>query len=337
MTDPLSTPKKQSSSAYSSRPSNENSSSLRKRLEIYRVFVHVIDPFKDHQVIADYTEDILNGDRASPGLSVDMQDTFMKRIEAISNGKNEDELCDALVPLLFQSPQYLGGMPHLGRSHNRIFVANCIPLPGNEDEKKDAALQALMAKVKFPSTPKPDFAFGADDEAFNEAETRINLIYDSLAGVSMGIQHPFMVVEVKSMATGGKHYEAQTQAARSGAALVHARMQLNEQAPDYDSSVPPCPTKSCAFSCTMDTQSAWVWAHWCDIDPKDGRKSFHMGVMSQHFLNMRQSVKELRRKLDNIIDWGMGRRLIETKSLLHKLDAKLRKHEKGSNKRQKVS
>ena len=84
---------------------------------------------------------------------------------------------------------------------------------------------------------------------------------------------------------------------------------------------------------TMDTNNAKIWLHWCEILPKKQQQQFdadrdersqeeelyetyHMNRLYAALLDEEDMVKELRRKANNIIDWGCIQRMIEIKDVM---------------------
>jgi len=118
-----------------------------------------------------------------------------------------------------------------------------------------------------------------------------------------------MIVEWKSSAIGGTQYDAQNQAMRSGAALVNARLNLLLRIGE----LPPPPTETCVFSCTVDTYTANIHVHWCEVDQTIGTRSFYMNAVSDVMLKRPDEVWRLRREIENIMDWGLEVRLESTR------------------------
>jgi hypothetical protein len=137
---------------------------------------------------------------------------------------------------------------------------------------------------------------------------------------------PFLVVEWKSCASGGTQYNAQNQVAQSGTALVYTIEQLRGLA-SSGLDVPPSQSddplakqnsksQSAIFSNTLDSESAYLWVHWCQTDDTAGTKSYHMSLVKKYWLDEADDVWALRQMIDNIVDWGLGKRLEMIKSLL---------------------
>jgi hypothetical protein len=77
-------------------------------------------------------------------------------------------------------------------SHDADLLPNAIPKPDAED---NPTFQAALIAAGVPKNPKPDFAFGVSEKAFDRDQRHINKIFPQIASVSKGMLYPFLVVE----------------------------------------------------------------------------------------------------------------------------------------------
>ena len=84
---------------------------------------------------------------------------------------------------------------------------------------------------------------------------------------------------------------------------------------------------------TMDPNIGRIWPNWCEILPKrrqegsgdnarqimDGGElyeTYHMNPLYTALLDSEDMLKDLRRRVKNIIDWGCIKRMIEIKGVM---------------------
>lgn len=205
-------------------------------------------------------------------------------------------------------------------------------------------LQRTEAQLGL-TNPKPDFTFGFEDPA-NPPRTAPQLSSADTALVKMAesLRHPFFVVENKSAQDPIE--DAENQAIRSGAALVEARRQLENNArPVGETEKAGIDTNSFAFSCCWVPQYANVFVHWHELRkdeplhnpfdkpanevagddggielPETYSSIWHMNLIQGYTFSREEDMKEFRRDIDNILDWGVS---LERKEALHVLELKL--------------
>ncbi|KAM0796488.1 hypothetical protein BDR22DRAFT_893174 [Usnea florida] len=205
-------------------------------------------------------------------------------------------------------------------------------------------LQRTEAQLGL-TNPKPDFTFGFKDPANPPRTTpRLSSANTTLIKMAESLRHPFFVVENKS--TQDPIEEAENQAIRSGAALVEARRQLENNArPVGETENEGIDMNSFAFSCCWVPQYANIFVHWYElrkeeppIDPFDGPTNeaagnndateqsdtyssiWHMNLVQGYSFGREEDMKEFRRDIDNILDWGVSP---ERKEALRVLELKL--------------
>jgi hypothetical protein len=304
MTSTPSTPTAPKSSTVTSKSASARE--IRRTLATYRIYADNEDVFQPTSAIRIFSEGIVHGERDSPGLS----NAEQNRISIISRRMQDEveaNVMDALVPLLFPLPEVAFGRENLAKNRDVEFLRNCVPTPS---ASANSILALALDTAGCPKNPKPDLCFGYSKSAFDkESQKAFNDMFPSLSGLSRGIYHPFMIVEWKSSATGGTQYDAQNQAMRSGAALVNARLDLLLRIDE----LPPLSTDTCVFSCTVDTYTANIHVHWCEVDEATGTRSFYMNAVSDVMLKRPDEVWRLRREIENIMDWGLEARLERTR------------------------
>ena len=205
-------------------------------------------------------------------------------------------------------------------------------------------LQRTEAQLGL-TNPKPDFTFGFEDPA-NPPRTAPRLSSADIALITMAesLRHPFFVVENKSAQDPIE--DAENQAIRSGAALVEARRQLENNArPVGETEKEGIDMNSFAFSCCWVPQYANIFVHWHElrkaeplnnpfdkptnefdgedraIEQSDTYSSiWHMNLIQGYTFSREGDMKEFRRDIDNILDWGVS---LERKEALRVLELKL--------------
>ncbi|KAI9763541.1 MAG: hypothetical protein M1840_000449 [Geoglossum simile] len=300
-TSPLQTPEPlKPSSATSSTITPKAPRHIREALSAYNILVDVV-PYKSDPKVSAFVESVIHCPRHPPRLKAVRE--FIRTADAVRNQPKGNAIL-AMVGGLFPEPEYMrNGMPFLGRNFNVEFVPRSIPRPSTGN---DTASEFAPDTSDAPKNPRPDFAFGVSKRAFDDGERHTNHAFERLTGVSEGIWHSFFVVEWTSQFSGGCQYNAQNQAAGSGAALVYAAQKL--QLP-----------QTSVFSATIDSESVYIWVHWCQ--QYNNRPRYLMSLVSQHFFRDEEAMWSLRRTTDNIFDWGLGRRLVDIRGVLRVLGA----------------
>ena len=208
---------------------------------------------------------------------------------------------------------------------NRQFAKDLLPTWKRAREATDWAwIHKQMAKERGMTRPKPDFTYGVRENHYPTIGTKTFSSYvRALVGVAPYIQHPYFIIEGKTANTS--IIEAENQAIRGGATLVHARRLLNARSGKKDEL--GVDKDSYVFSMTLDTSAAKVWVHWCEIDvwepKKDGSKeyfeTYHMNELYKADLEDAGKLELLRIKMHNIIDWGCGARMREISDVMDKI------------------
>ena len=164
----------------------------------------------------------------------------------------------------------------------------------------------LPVKCKVPAAKDsaPDFAFGTKPPLPKD-QVNIGPQAMRLVMASGTVEHCFLVIENKNV--DGAFGDAETQALRSGTALVNARRQLIDMAatpsesrlqelgPDHDSYV---------YSIAWQPGFAKLFVHWCEVE-KD-KTYWHMSNLNAYALDKADDMREFRRDIHSVLDWGLG-------------------------------
>lgn len=191
-------------------------------------------------------------------------------------------------------------------------------------EQARAAIQSTpIFKLK---APRPDLCVGLSDQSLVEAleplknrtlaKTFLADLQDNYTLISqpfvtpLGLRFPFLIVEAKSGATGGNLYQAQNQAAVSGAAALRIFQSLAELCLDAVSSSEggQCTTDQLylenplTFSLTTEGAVHELWAHFA----KPADDEFCMACIGVWRTTAASGAKELLQNLAAILGWGTG-------------------------------
>ena len=217
-----------------------------------------------------------------------------------------------------------GALVNINRQFNRDVLPTWLKA---EDQ---AQLRKMLAKEPGMTAPKPDYTYGIRENQYPDIHSQIFSTHTrALMGVAPEMVHPYFIIEGKT--TKGDLADAENQAIRGGATLVRARRLLNAKAGAGDVAGPD--PNSFVYSMTMDTNIARIWLNWCEILPKQKREEYgnddghprdegelyeiyQMNSLYTALLDDEEMLKELRRKLNNIIDWGCIQRMNEIKEVM---------------------
>ena len=220
-----------------------------------------------------------------------------------------------------------GALVNINRQFNRDVLPTWLKA---EDQ---AQLRKMLAKEPGMTAPKPDYTYGIRENQYPDIHSqRFSTHTRALMGVAPEMVHPYFIIEGKT--TKGDLADAENQAIRGGATLVRARRLLNAKAGAGDDTGPD--SNSFVYSMTMDTNIARIWLNWCEILPvkkqeesvnDDGYpgdegelyETYHMNPLYTALLDDEEMLKELRRKLNNIIDWGCIQRMNEIKEVMNNI------------------
>ena len=217
-----------------------------------------------------------------------------------------------------------GALVNINRQFNRDVLPTWLKA---EDQ---AQLRQMLAKEPGMTAPKPDYTYGIRESQYPDIlSQKFGTHTRALMEVAPEMVHPYFIIEGK---TTKDLADAENQAIRGGATLVRARRLLNAKAGVGDVAGPD--PMSFVYSMTMDTNIARIWLNWCEILPKQKREeyvnddghpkdegdlyeTYHMNPLYTALLDSEEMLKELRRKLNNIIDWGCIQRMNEVNEVMN--------------------
>ncbi len=123
---------------------------------------------------------------------------------------------------------------------------------------------------------------------------------------ALKIRFPFLIVEGKSYATGKTVFDAQNQAAVSGACalkILHDLADLAHRA-DVSSGSQTEEAHPLVFSICTEGPSHELWAHYTTVE--NGVRMFNMSILKTWHALLRDEVLRFLTAVDNVISWGSG-------------------------------
>ena len=182
---------------------------------------------------------------------------------------------------------------------------------------EDDQLAAALKKDDSMLTPRPDRCFGLLPDLIPVPDDIIlNPQITILLEPCPDMHHPFFVLEGKS--NDGSIADAENQARRGGATLVHAARQLLSKIGEPQVTDNGPDDRTFVFSATMAPNVMDLWVHWAEL--RNGKAVFHMNCVKSVALRDDQQLGELRKTLHNIMSWGCdlkARRLEELHERLY--------------------
>ncbi|KAL9123535.1 MAG: hypothetical protein Q9217_007038, partial [Psora testacea] len=208
---------------------------------------------------------------------------------------------------------------HLRARVERVFAADSLP---GISPSGDAQWDKLLKKFHRVAKPEPDMSFSVYHTAFNERQIDLfRLTKSELAGSDAF--HTFCIIEFKGLEK--PIAEAENQCARAGAAMSKNLRFFNRavQAQDLPAADPDAITSSTepstmsstgvpdmdsfAFSIAITPDMAKTFVNWCLVKP--GKiLHWHMHHLRSYLLNDPDYISKLRHDINNILDWGIGKR-----------------------------
>ena len=175
-------------------------------------------------------------------------------------------------------------------------------------------------------TPRPDISIGLRDAAVvnalhSQGLTRVEaedllkalatpdvrnggrpLLYSEPTQAALQIRFPFLPVEGKSYATGRTIYEAQNQAAVSGACSLKILHDLDDLVRKSD---PACSKgQPIVFSICTEGSIHQLWVHYTTA--RDGDRVYHMAIIKTCDMALCNDVPGFLEAVDNVMRWGSG-------------------------------
>ena len=196
---------------------------------------------------------------------------------------------------------------------DREFLRTLVPSSCNRD--CELYMAKVLAKASGMTNPKPDYTFGLQRDQFpRESEAMVPEYITALLNIAPGTRHAFLIVEGKPY--DGVKAEAENQARRGGATLVHAERILRGLVEDVADIEGP-DEKSFVFSVIIDPDIVEFWVHWYEGKGPGQLGKFHMNRLASRNLVEEEQREDIRRKMHNIMEWGgiHGHRYRDRKAL----------------------
>ncbi|RAL07784.1 uncharacterized protein BO97DRAFT_473382 [Aspergillus homomorphus CBS 101889] len=213
--------------------------------------------------------------------------------------------------------------------HKRNQPGQLLPETLREGTPDPAVPAIPLFKLK---NPRPDICIGLSDDSLARALEDLGVPQFFLQDLQLAstlisdphttpleLRFPFLIVEAKSGATGGNLYQAQNQAAVSGASALQilqslADLQAAQRLDEGSRNSNPNPTESApglprappppniVFSITMEGPIHELWLHF----QKPREKTFSMVCLGSWRTTLRDSSRDLVRHLRAVLRWGSG-------------------------------
>lgn len=309
---------------------------VREKLELHGILFNDANALTTQRgkKIFEAAKDLVAGDRLSPP-SKKMLEEFVSTLQE-EQGSNEATFMDVMWHILVASRRSVKAkhydpgagdddvlrrkwkVDHLRHRVDQEFVRGYLP---GLDPNGEATLAKLLAKHAGMKNPKPDLAYGLAQDAFKEVGSIASSDHRDLAQISPGIYHPFFIIEFKSHK--GDLMDAMNQASRGGAVLTNS-MNILKQEAGIKESADEYDLGSFAFSLVLDPFSAKTYVHWRELRIKNDTSIVyhHMHFIDGYILESKESVDRLRIAVNNILDWGVGKRKTWLLGMLAQLEAR---------------
>ena len=197
---------------------------------------------------------------------------------------------------------------HLGARWDIDFRYESIP----RLENVTPALAKFLESNPRIKNPKPDLAYGIRYGAFTTLQQDIIHTYPRYTEVSPGLCFPFFAAEFKG--SQGSMEEADLQACRSGAAMVNGIRELYKEA-GREKKDAGADEDSFAFTLALIPQFANLYVHWAEVAP-GSQTIYHMHQINTYSLKIATHYQDIRHDLNNILDWGLDKRLNQLKDIV---------------------
>ena len=202
-------------------------------------------------------------------------------------------------------------------NRDRLFLTGCLPKVMTDDP----VLADLLENVPRLTVPKPDLAYGIDEDAFTTEEAWINGRYPLFSEISPRLFHTFFVVEFKS--EDGSIEDAKNQASRSAGALISGLRNLDNLTPGGNIKK-GADSRTWVFSMAISMQTAQLYVNWANVE-HDGSVVYHMHFLTEYSLKVGSRLGEFKKHVDNILDWGIGERKENIQKILNDVYANSKK------------
>jgi pyruvate/2-oxoglutarate dehydrogenase complex dihydrolipoamide acyltransferase (E2) component len=241
--------------------------------------------------------DIISRARNSPELDdeyVSKTLATLEKLESAGEGTVIHRLAQRIIPATSDLPD-----DRLESSHDQVW-SRAVPVP----------LSSAVLDVPRPlPKPKPDLLFGYSETAFTENQINtMDVLVDKDLGGNYAIpddrvRFPFLDIEYKSLAKTGSQAVATNQTAGAGAIALNGILELMRRCGDaniINFHVPKF------FSVTMDQLVVLINVHWFS-KKESGQYKFQLRRLAKHFVDDAESLREVRRSIKNILDYGIDK------------------------------
>lgn len=271
----------------------------------------------------------------------DLNLSFLADFNALVGDQHQD-VDDASVPPRKRQQQYAGPRPispQLSRTDTpNHSTPDDTPLDSDSMPPPPPSRVVDKAKEFTPiETPRPDISVGIQDTALISAlssqildNTRAKRFLEQLQNTTMpregggpaeplliavptqrasDLVFPFAVIEGKAYSTGKQVFEAENQAAVSGASGLKIQLRLNElvNRATTGSDVSPTPSNtSPPFFFSVCTEGPYheLYAHYTHVE--DGVRKFNQTLLEICNGMLLKSVVDFIIMVDNVLRWGTG-------------------------------
>ena len=280
--------------------------------------------------------------------------SFLSDFDAMGSDKQE-EIDDASALPPPKRHQQSAGRPYISPQDSQVSLSDSQP-----DNRQP---QPHKAKDTSPiKTPRPDITTGIKESAvisalasslsspdFNYTKTKAKQFLKKLQDATMpsgrdgppepvliivptqrnsNLAFPTLVFEGKGYSTGKQVFEAQNQAAVSGAGGVKIQMILDElvKRATRSSNVALTPLKNqppLVFAICSEGPQHELWAHYTVID--DGEQQFNMVLLNTCHGLMLKQVESFFVQVQNVLNWTAGPFLKSVVDRLGKVEMQSRK------------
>ncbi|KAL8943982.1 MAG: hypothetical protein Q9211_000773 [Gyalolechia sp. 1 TL-2023] len=285
---------------------------VRAFLGVHGMYLKDKESYQEHPALVEIVNKILNRE-SKTDMRPESAEKIIKDVEKLALRK-EPKFFEKFWPRIFKDSHPVKDITEDGKwvtvewdvqgldnNPNQQFKLSGVTAldPKNELHKK------ILEEVPKVQHPKPDQSFGVDEAMFSDDENRINGLYINLTGISEGIYHTFLVEEFKGY--GGSMVEAENQALRAGSTVVEVNVALWEKAQMRRLSETGADLSTIAFSFCITTETAKLFVHWAKVEA--GMTKYIMSPLRHYTLRSDDDLRELRRDIDRILDWGTIDRL----------------------------
>ncbi|KAL8705189.1 MAG: hypothetical protein Q9201_001689 [Fulgogasparrea decipioides] len=190
---------------------------------------------------------------------------------------------------------------HVAVSRDQLFRSDCLPeLP--PAEPMELELFKVLPKIALP---KPDLCYGLLPSRWCSKQ-QLDVInrYARYTMPDNQLVLPWFVVEGKS--NNGNLEEAAVQASRAGATLCASFRKLDEIAGSaFKGDGPDC--RSYVYSLVLSPRYARINVHWVMVESGHA-VDYHLHILRDYKTYKSTDWSDLRRDVDNILDWGAIKR-----------------------------